>query len=98
MTKNTSEQLYRFKTFNGDLFSFTAQELYAEFMKEADSEFLISTSEVLNVCNKKDFPKDYAKKIKLCFFKSFKNSKASIFDIPFKERSVVTIHCLTQMK
>ena len=89
MNSNTSEKVYRFRIPDRKVFCFTAQELYAEFVKEADSEFIIPISEVLNVCNKKDFPKDYAKKIKLTFFKYFINSGCLIFDIPFKERSVL---------
>ena len=88
MDKN-SEKVYRFKVPGRKIFSFTAQELYAEFTKESDSERLIPISKVLDICNDKDFPKDYAKQINLDILKSFINSDDSIFDISFQERSAL---------
>ena len=47
MNSNTYEKVYRFKVPGRDVFCFTAQELYAEFIKESDSERLIPISKVL---------------------------------------------------
>lgn len=89
MKSKNNEIVFHLETLDKRIFSFTAHELYTKFMEEANNEFCIPISEVLNVCNKKDFPKNYAEKIKLTFFKSFINSDCSIFDIPFKERFVL---------
>ena len=96
-----SKKIYRFKVPGRKLFSFTAQELYVEFIKEFDSERLIPVSKILDVCNDKDFPENYAKKIKLAFLKSFIVSVPlpittglfladySIFNVSFEERSAL---------
>lgn len=60
---------------NGERYRLTAKELYEGVMKDSKSDYdwIALAPELVKVCNKSSFPKEYAESIKLAILKCFTN-------------------------
>lgn len=67
--------LYRIIGFDGNPHYMSAKKIYKRVLKDSnsDKDWLASVPELLKICERPDFPKDYAEKIKICILKYFAN-------------------------
>ena len=67
--------LYRIDGYDGNPHYMSAKKIYKRVLKDSysDKDWVASVSELLRICERPDFPKEYSEKIKICILKYFAN-------------------------
>ncbi len=76
--------LYKINGLDGNIHYMRAKQIYKKVLKDSysDKDWVLSVSELLRICERPDFPKDYGEKIKICILKYFANIESYKKDIP----------------
>ena len=76
--------LYKINGLDGNTHYMRAKQIYKKVLKDSysDNDWVLSVSELLRICERPDFPKDYGDKIKICILKYFANIESYKKDIP----------------